>query len=254
MNAMAVTSFERAADAVLFDDWFCHVRTAVETASGFVALAASISRDAPLDWAVAATFKCEDQLHRWLDGAAWKHLVRCAAALGFIRLSSDVVFVDGAVAPTGVAIVASDVSSGMETDFHAAHIKLTGSSDGISPATRALPSSEPGGIGKMAVAHPISDRWTTVGLVPASPQRREVLPPVRWTLTRDFFVLAQTTPFGTTVRAVDGKVAMTPRWKSAMLLLMVIYPLGMLLSRFVAPVIAGLGVGNRGCRFGLSKS
>ena len=72
-----------------------------------------------------------------------------------------------------------------------------------------------------------------------SPQRKEVLPPVRSSLTRDFSVFARTTPFGTTVRNVDGKTKMTPSWKTAMLLLMVLYPMVMLQSKFVAPVIGG---------------
>ena len=54
-------------------------------------------------------------------------------------------------------------------------------------------------------------------------------------------MFAKTTPFGTTVRNVDGKAKMTPSWKTAMLLLMVLYPMVMLMSRFVTPVIAGLG-------------
>ncbi|HTQ19959.1 MAG TPA: hypothetical protein VML93_22110, partial [Mycobacterium sp.] len=56
-----------------------------------------------------------------------------------------------------------------------------------------------------------------------SPQRKAVLPPVRSSLTQDFSVFAQTTPLGTTVRRVNGKTAMTPSWKTAMLLLMVLY-------------------------------
>jgi hypothetical protein len=74
-----------------------------------------------------------------------------------------------------------------------------------------------------------------------SPQRQEVLPPVRSSLTQDFSVFAQTTPLGTIVRRVNGKTAMTPSWRTAMLLLMVLYPMVMLQSRFVAPVIGKLG-------------
>ena len=73
------------------------------------------------------------------------------------------------------------------------------------------------------------------------PQRKEVLPPVRSSLTKDFSVFAKTTPLGTTVRNVDGKTEMTPSWKTAMLLLMVLYPMVMLQSKFVAPVIGKLG-------------
>ena len=65
--------------------------------------------------------------------------------------------------------------------------------------------------------------------------------PVRSSLTKDFSVFAKTTPLGTTVRNVDGKTEMTPSWKTAMLLLMVLYPMVMLQSKFVAPVIGKLG-------------
>ena len=63
----------------------------------------------------------------------------------------------------------------------------------------------------------------------------------RSSLTKDFSVFAQTTQFGTTARNVDGKAEMTPSWKTAMLLLMVLYPMVMLQSKFVAPVIGKLG-------------
>src|SRR6202008_1521969 len=108
-----------------FDGWGGDGRSAAEAARGFVGFAASISRDAPLDWAVAVTFESEDLLHLWLDGSTWEHLGGGAAAPGFLRLTSDLVIVDGAVIPSGVAIVSSSVSSGMEADFQAAHVKLT---------------------------------------------------------------------------------------------------------------------------------
>ncbi len=239
MSAMAVTNFERAADSEVFDGWICDVRSAAEAAQGFVAFAASISRDAPLDWAVAVTFESEDLLHLWLDGATWKHLVRGAAVRGFLRLTSDLVIVDGAVIPTGVAIVSSSVSSGMEADFQAAHVKLTMAASQF-PGYEGTAIFRPGALGKwMSLirfrTEPQLSEWLR------SPQRNEVLPPVRSSLKRDFSVFAQTTPFGTTVRNVDGKTQMTPSWKTAMLLLMVLYPMVMLMSRFVTPVIAGLG-------------
>jgi antibiotic biosynthesis monooxygenase (ABM) superfamily enzyme len=71
MNAMAVTIFDRGADAEAFDGWVRDVRSAAQDAPGFVAFATSSRRDAPLDWAVAVTFESEDSLHQWLDGATW---------------------------------------------------------------------------------------------------------------------------------------------------------------------------------------
>ena len=48
---------------------------------------------------------------------------RCGT--GISRLSSDLVIIEGAVMPTGVAVVSSSVSDGMEDDFQAGHIGLT---------------------------------------------------------------------------------------------------------------------------------
>ena len=149
------------------------------------------------------TFESEDSLHQWLDGATWKHLVRGGAARGFLRLSSDLVIVDGAVMPTGVAIVSSSVSGGMEADFQAAHIKLTTAASQFSgyEGTAVFP---PGASGKwMSLIRFRTEPQLSAWL--RSPQREEVLPPVRSSLTTDFSVFAQTTPFGTTVRNVDGK-------------------------------------------------
>ena len=239
MKAMAVTIFDRVADPRVFDGWVCDVRSAAEAARGFVAFAASIRRDAPLDWAVAVTFESEDLLHQWLDGETWKHLVRGAAARGFLRLSSDLVIIEGAVMPTGVAIVSSSVSGGMEADFQAAHFRLTMAASQFSgyEGTAVFP---PGVLGKwMSLIRFRTEPQLSAWL--RSPQRKEVLPPVRSSLTKDFSVFAKTTPLGTTVRNVDGKTEMTPSWKTAMLLLMVLYPMVMLQSKFVAPVIGKLG-------------
>jgi uncharacterized protein len=211
----------------------------VRTAPGFVAFAASIRRDAPLNWAVAVTFDSEDLLHQWLDGSTWNHLVRRGAARGLLRLSSDLVIIDGAVMPTGVAIVSSSVSGGMEADFQASLVKLTMAASRLSGYEGAA-VFPPGARGEWRSlirfrTEPQLSAWLR------SPQRTQALPPVRSSLTKDFSVFAKTTPLGTTVRNVNGKTEMTPSWKTAMLLLMVLYPVGMLQSRFVAPVIGKLG-------------
>ena len=221
MKATAVTIFDRVDDTDIFDGWVHDVRSAAQAARGFVALSVSIRRDAPLDWAVAVTFDSEELLHQWLDGATWKHLVRGAAPRGFQRLSSDVVIIEGAVMPTGVAIVSSSVSDGMEAEFQAAHVGLTMAASQFSGYEgTSLPA---GALGKwMSLIRFRTEPQLSAWL--RSPQRAEVLPPVRSSLTKDFSVFAKTTPLGTTVRNVDGKTEMTPSWKTAMLLLMVSTP------------------------------
>jgi hypothetical protein len=67
------------------------------------------------------------------------------------------------------------------------------------------------------------------------------LPGLRSSLARGFSAVSQPTPFATTVRVQNGKTLMTPNWKSAMLVLLVLYPTVMVLSRFFGPTLDGLG-------------
>jgi hypothetical protein len=53
--------------------------------------------------------------------------------------------------------------------------------------------------------------------------------------------VSATTPFATTVRTENGRTLMTPDWKSAMVVLLVLYPIVMILSRFLGPVLDGWG-------------
>jgi antibiotic biosynthesis monooxygenase (ABM) superfamily enzyme len=227
------------ANPEVFGAWTADVRSAAEAIPGFVAFAASNLRDVPLDWAVAVSFASQTQLDAWLDGSHWKDLVNQGAERGLLRLSSDLVIVDGAVLPSGVGIVSSRVSDGMEADFHAAHGRLTNAASAFAgyQGTAIFPRGTSGEWMSLIRfrTEPQLSAWLH------SPQRAEVLPPVRSSLTQDFSVFAKTTPLGTTVRSVNGKTEMTPSWKTAMLLLMVLYPLAMLQSKFVSPVIGRLG-------------
>ena len=238
-NAVGVMVFQRTADPQGFETWNAAVRSAAEAADGFQSLSASDHGEGALDWAVAVTFQSEGLLHDWLDGAVWKELVNRGAEHGLSRLSSDFVIVDGVVLPSGVGIVSSSVSDGMESDFRSAHGRLTQAASDL-PGYEGTAIFPPDAHGEWrSLIRFRTDAQLSAWL--QSPQRTEVLPPVRSSLTRDFSVLAQTTPLGTTVRTVDGTTRMTPSWKTAMLLLMVLYPVVMLHSKFVAPLIGKLG-------------
>lgn len=238
MSALGVTIFDRCDDENVFASWSDEVRSAAQSMTGFVGFAAS-SGGETLDRAIAVTFDGENALHAWLDTARWKELARRGAERGVLRVTSDLVIVDGAVLPGGVGVVSSRVAPGKETEFLAAHTALTDAASGFSgyEGTAVFP---PGASGEWRSLI----RFRTESQLSAwllSPQRAAVLPPVRSSLVQDFSVFAQTTPWGTTVRRVNGETAMTPGWKTAMLLLMVLYPMVMLQTRFVAPVIGGLG-------------
>lgn len=234
-----MTIFDRRDDdEEVFASWRDEVRATAQSMPGFVGFAAS-SDVTTLDRAIAVTFASEDALHEWLDTARWKDLVRRGADRGLRRVSSDLVIVDGAVLPAGVGVVSSRVAAGKETAFLDAHTALTDAASRF-PGYEGAAVFSPGPAGEWRSlirfrTEPQLAAWLR------SPQRAEVLPPVQTSLVQDFSVFAQTTPWGTTVRRMDGRTAVTPGWKTAMLLLMVLYPMVMLQSRFVAPVIGGLG-------------
>jgi uncharacterized protein len=60
-------------------------------------------------------------------------------------------------------------------------------------------------------------------------------------LTQDSETLSVDAPFGSILRIDHGAARVTPRWKTAMLVLLVLYPTVMTLSRFLGPVFTALG-------------
>ena len=131
---------------------------------------------------------------------------------------------------------------GRELDFVSAEARLAETSAGFSGFGAAVPSWRP----RMA---PTGSPWRCCGFAPSpqlsawlrSPERDAALSGLRLSLSREFSLVSSTTAFGTTVRTENGRTAITPRWKTAMLILLVLYPTVMLLSRFLGPVIDRLG-------------
>jgi uncharacterized protein len=74
-----------------------------------------------------------------------------------------------------------------------------------------------------------------------SSARLAALPQLRADLVREFAVVTRSTPFGSILRVQDGATRVTPQWKTAMLVLLVLYPTVMTLSRFLGPVLDDLG-------------
>jgi antibiotic biosynthesis monooxygenase (ABM) superfamily enzyme len=222
-----------------FDEWVLELRSVARTAPGFEESQVSVHADERLDYALAATFRTERQLNDWLDGRARAAVMAEGATLGFHRASSDLVIIEGELTPPGVAVFRHGVAAGRDADFVAAQGDLTGVSSGF-----------PGYEGTVVFPAGVSGEWTSLirfrterllGEWLKSNQRQKSLSSLRSTLVRDFSTASHTTPFGTTVRIENGKTELTPSWKSAMLVLMVLYPTVMLLTRFLAPQLDRLG-------------
>lgn len=241
MVAIAVTVLHGPVHPDELAAWIGEVRAEAATRTGFVDCVGSLRDEGDLQHAVATSFATEDQLHDWLDDPARRALADAGAARGIRRAASDLLLVDGQSTPPGVAAFRHSVAPGRDAEFVAAQSELVTISAGFPgyEGTAVFPVDRSGE--RLSVIRFRTDRQLSTYL--ESGQRRDALQTLRSTLVKDFATFTQTTPFGTTIRVEDGQTKLTPGWKSAMLVLLVLYPTVMLLSRFVGPVFEGLGAG-----------
>ncbi|MBJ7340877.1 MAG: antibiotic biosynthesis monooxygenase [Mycolicibacterium sp.] len=230
--------FHPVADESAFDGWLSRLRASARSAAGFASSATSI-RDDDLDWAMAVTFTDEDLLHRWLDGDERRAIMKAGQSQGFWSRTSDLILGQGVADPPGVGAFRHDVVAGKETDFRAIQDRLARASSAFPgyEGTVLLPPDEGTewlSMLRFRTPEQLSD-WLR------SPQRDQALPGLRSSLSKGFSAVSSTTPFATTVRVQDGRTLMTPSWKSAMLVLLVLYPTVMVLSRFFGPLLDQVG-------------
>jgi antibiotic biosynthesis monooxygenase (ABM) superfamily enzyme len=238
-QATGVTVFHPVADSAGFQTWLSQLDAAARSAPGCVSAGASMHDDPLLDRAHSATFDTEDWLHRWLDSPERLNVLEGGQVLGYWRQTSDLV-ITAAGAPAGVGEFRHNVKAGSEGEFVSAQVRLARAGSGF-----------PGYEGTALLASGIADerislvRFRTGGQLSAwlrSPERSAALGDLRSSLSKDFAVVANTTtPFATTVRTENGQTLMTPNWKSVMMVLLVLYPTVMILSRFFGPVLDGMG-------------
>lgn len=236
-QATAVTVFHADGDDAEFNRWADKLLTCARDASGHLSARTSEVVDATSDRAVAVTFSDDEALHRWLDGPERAEVLRDGRARGFWTATTDLVTSAEDLQASGVGVFGHSVAAGCDDEFRATQARL-------SRAAATLP----GYLGTALIAGDRDGEWTSVVRFRtgaqlaqwlASAERGVALDEMRGTLSRDFS--SGTTPFGTTVRVQDGRTLMTPNWKSAMLVLAVLYPTVMLLSRFLGPVVDHVG-------------
>jgi antibiotic biosynthesis monooxygenase (ABM) superfamily enzyme len=250
--ATAVSLFHRVGSRSDFVAWADRVGAAArwepgfldsrisETGSAAPDTARASERCPGFDPATAVTFDSARHLHQWLDSPARARLLAEGAQLGHQRKSADIVVVDGDPTVTGVGIFRHHVAVGRETDFVDTQARLVGLSahfSGFEGATLIRPADP-------------SDEWMSVQQFRTDRQldewmgssaRLAALPQLRADLVREFAVVTRSTPFGSILRVQDGATRVTPQWKTAMLVLLVLYPTVMTLSRFLGPVLDDLG-------------
>jgi uncharacterized protein len=233
--ASAITVFRSTGDSGGFELWLRELVGSAQSADGYIAARTSAHDDPRLEPALEVTFDSEDRLHAWLDSPVRKDLVRQGESSGYWQRTSDLVFVQDSDPPAGVGAFLHNVALGKEADFAVAQAN-------IAAATATFPGSE------WTVLFPptAGDEWMSVVRFRTghqlagwmrSQQRADALTDVRAVLTQNFSEVARTTPFGSTVRTDDGRTRITPGWKVAMIVVVGLYPMAMLLTRYVVPVL-----------------
>lgn len=235
----AVTVFHPAADADGFAAWLAELIASARAAAGFCAAAPGVHDARRFDWALAVTFDTEDRLHAWLDSADRAAVVAAGEGHGYWSSTTDLVITEGQAPPPGVSAFRHSVAAGKQDDFVAIQVELTEASAAFPgfQGTALFPPQAGGdwlSVVRFRTQRQLA-RWLQ------SRERDEVLGELRSSLTKEFAPVSSTTPFATTVRTENGTTMMTPDWKSAMILLLVLYPTVMILSRFLGPVLDHLG-------------
>jgi antibiotic biosynthesis monooxygenase (ABM) superfamily enzyme len=239
-DARAITLFHPPSDPARFGQWVGSYLASARHSPGHVSAHESVQGNRPLDWAVEVAFHDADLLDAWLDSPERRAVLREGETQGCWRCASDLILTRGESPAANVGVFLHSVARGKEAEFIAAQGELTRSS-----------SAFPGYEGTAVFGADSSGQWTSV-LRFRSPdqltkwmrsrERQEALPGLRGGLTRDFAELARSAPFGSTVRVADGQTRITPAWKTAMLVLLCLYPSVMLLSESLSPALGNLGV------------
>jgi antibiotic biosynthesis monooxygenase (ABM) superfamily enzyme len=238
-SATAITVFHPAGDAGGFGSWAQDLLTSAESAAGHLAGRVSVRDDPALDWAVALMFSDEDRLHSWLDSPQRTAILREGQQQGYWRSSDDVILTDDSPTPPGIGLFRHDVAAGKEADFRAMQARLSAAAVELPgyEGTVLLPADQRGewlSMVRFRTAFQLSE-WMR------SAERTDAMAGLRSTLSKDFSTVSNITPFGTAVRVENGRTLMTPNWKTAMLVLLVLYPTVMLLSRFFGPIMDRIG-------------
>ncbi len=235
-SAICIQTFHPTGTNAEFHDFAETIDGSARRSQGYVRCQVSPIDSGRLDRALAVTFESERDLHRWLDGAGATFAP--PGTHESFRKSLDIV-VDRESSPPGVGVFLHTVESDRIEGFVAAQAllaELSTTFSGFEGATLLEPADD--------TTQWISViRFRTEGQLQAwlhSSERSGTLPELRSHLTEDFRAIART-PFGSILRMQDGVTRVTPKWKTNMLVLLVLYPTVLLLARFVDPLIRRLG-------------
>ncbi len=192
------------------------------------------------DWATSVTFTSERRLRTWLGSPERAALTRRAEAAGVSHVAPAIVLLEGEAPPAGISVFTHRVIPGREDPFRRVEADLNIAVRDFPGylASVLLEPKDPAGIW-MSVVRFDTDAHLAAWI--GSPRRAELLPQLQAQLQEEFGAYTRSTPFGSIVRVGSGGTIATPMWKTGMIVLLVLYPVVMLLSRFAGPFLADAG-------------
>lgn len=193
------------------------------------------------DWAVVMIFESPHDLHVWLDSEERHSLLAAGEKYGVVTKVPTIVLVEGQSPPPGIAVILHRVSPQREVAFKAAENELLQASKEFPGFTSAVLVRPTISDGPWVSATIFSSEANLQGWM-TSPARAALLPRLREQLSTDFVTYTRHTPFGSIVRFDGNSAQVTPDWKTAMIVLLVLFPMVMLLTRFFGPAVEGLGL------------
>lgn len=247
VGAAAISIFHPPLDPDRFANWVGQYLAAAGQAPGYATARQSVPGDGQLDWAVEVSFDDAETLDVWLDSVQRRAVLADGAEQGFGRCASDIILTPGDLPPGNAAVFLHPVAPGKDAEFVGAQSDLalvTATFPGYE-GTALFPADRDGqwmSVLRFRTAGRLAD-WIR------SAERREALPRLREELTHDFAELPRSAPFGSTVRVSDGQAKITPGWKSAMLVVLCLYPTVVLLSKSLSPALSRIGIGSAAAIF-----
>jgi hypothetical protein len=240
-TATAITVFHRAQDEQDVRRWHDGYMALAARAPGFVSHRETACDSTRFDPALAVTFDSQAQLHAWLDSAERTRAMADGRCSGIFTACPDIVVGETLSPPTGIVVFDHSVADGQAAAFLHNQESLVALGAGFAGFEGACLLGPAGGAGNdwISVLRYRTDQQLQSWM--NSEQRREALPALRSGLSAEFSVVTHSTPFGSILRVQDGATRVTPDWKTAMLVLLVLYPTVMTLSRFLGPVLSEVG-------------
>ena len=215
-QATVFLSFHRAGEASGFTAFAEAVAADAAVAAGFCGWRLSVLTSPLLDWAIAVAFDDQGHLHDWMDRA--RDLLVGAP---YLRLGMEL-FVDGVPRTPGVLLVRDVAQPGRV-------FADTATAENLARVERAQPGYEGSAVFPPAPHQPT---WSSIirfrteaqlNAWLASADLTRALPDRAALLSQESHATTATS-FGSTVRITDGHAAVTPSWKTAMMIQLILYP------------------------------